>query len=382
MSLGLKLLFYNYVDLDILANSDVSSEQTAFPVANAYNKTRRSKVWRSEGYFNITSSNNEIIFRETAAGPDLTATIAVAEYDSITDLCAAIKTALEAVGASTYTVTNSISTSWKFNIVSDGSGGDGVFYLYTSNVLFTAADVLGFGTDTDFTSASLTRTADFLRINTEEWLLWDMGIETNPTTFALIGPRNTPLRLSSSGTFKLQGNESNDFTAPSFETTLEYNDNCFFYDDADGIGSQAYRFWRVLFEDQNPNGYVEVGAFFLGNGFNPAVGRPQFPLDIIPEDRSETIFSEGGQSVSVNRQSTQSYQFKFFNLQKADVEELEAQFVNYGVGKPFFVALDAEAVFSTSESKRVVFCKFSEAPQISLITPNVFEATILLREEL
>ena len=80
---NLRIYNENYIDEDILANYDVTSEQSAFPIENAFNQQRRSKVWRSNGYFNVTSSNNTIIFRETAATP-LTGTIAIAEYGSYT----------------------------------------------------------------------------------------------------------------------------------------------------------------------------------------------------------------------------------------------------------------------------------------------------------
>lgn len=125
----LRIYFDNYVDLDILANSDVSSAQTAFPITNAYNKQRRSKVWRSNGYFNVTDQNNQIVLRETSGGPNLTATIPVSEYRTTTSFIAAVKSALEDVGASTYTVTNSSSTGYKFSIASNGAGGSGFFIL-------------------------------------------------------------------------------------------------------------------------------------------------------------------------------------------------------------------------------------------------------------
>jgi len=87
-----RILTTNYVDPDVVAESFVSSEQASFPASNIYNRQRRSKVWRSNGYWEITSANNVIIFRESI-GVDLTATIAVAEYSSTTSFLTAIKTA-------------------------------------------------------------------------------------------------------------------------------------------------------------------------------------------------------------------------------------------------------------------------------------------------
>ena len=43
----------NYINTDILANSDVSSENASFGIENI--SQRRSKVWRSNGYYEVTS---------------------------------------------------------------------------------------------------------------------------------------------------------------------------------------------------------------------------------------------------------------------------------------------------------------------------------------
>jgi hypothetical protein len=382
MTQRFRIFWDNYVDLDLLAGSDVSSEQAAFPVTNAYNTQRRSKVWRSNGYFNVTSSNNVIVARETSGGPDLDATIAEAEYVSTTTFAAAIKTALEAVGDSTYTVTISEADGYRVKIVSNGSGGTGVFHLMLTDVGFTAASLLGFGTDADLTGASLTRTADFLRINSEEYIEWDMGLPTNPQGFCLIGARNSPIQLSPGGTYKLQGNYTSNWTSPDSSTTLTYADNAFFTSASGGLGTDSYRFWRVLFEDQNPNGYLEVGAFQLGDYFNPDRGRVQFPLQVSQVDLTDTLFSEGGQSYADIKEKTATYSVKWRGLKKEDIEEIENQFARYGTGVPFFVNIDADATYSTSSQRRVLFCKFASEPSYELVSPNNFECNMIFREEI
>jgi hypothetical protein len=379
---GVRIFWENYIDLDYLASADVSSEQAAFPATNAYNAQRRSKVWRSNGYFNVTSSNNTIIFRETNGGSDLTATIAVAEYTSLTAMCAAIKTALEAVGDSTYTVTNTLADGYKFKIVSNGAGGTADFDLMLTNAGFTAASILGFATTTDLTSATLTRTADYLRINTSEWIEWDLGIATNPSSFALIGPRNEPLKFSPSATIKLQANHTDTWTTPPWETTLTYHDFSLFKTSDAGLADDDYRFWRVLIEDQNPNGYVEVGAFMLGEFFNPVRGRVQFPLDISQEDRTTVVFSEGGQSYSDIKPKTASYSIKWFGLQKADIEYIEDQWARYGKGVPFFASVDSTETFTTDAERRVIFCSFVNEPSFTLERPDVWSCTFILKEAL
>lgn len=379
----LRIFWDNFIDLDLLAHSDVSSEQTAFPVTNAYNTQRRSKVWRSNGYFNVTASTNQIVFRETSGGPNLTASIAVAEYSTLASFVTAIKTALDAAGDSTYTVTNSSSTGYKFNIVSNGAGGSGVFHLMATDVNFTAASLLGVATDTDQTSASLTRVGDYVRCNGgSEFIEWDLGLSSNPKGFAVIGSRNSPLKLSPGGTYKLQGNHTSTWTSPVYESTLTYNDNALYVTDEDGLASTYLRFWRFLIQDQNPNGYVEVGAFCLGDYFDPVRGRAQFPLQVDLVDRSDTIFSEGGQSYADIKESTATYTIEWKGLKKEAIEEMENQFQVYGTHTPFFVGLDSDSVFSSSSQRRLLFCKFAAEPRYQLVSPNNWEVTFNLREEL
>jgi hypothetical protein len=375
---------YNFVDIDLLANNDVSSEDIEFPIENAYNRNRRSKVYRTDGYYEVTSANNTIIFRETD-GVDLTATIAEAEYTSIETFIAAVETALEAVGASDYTVELDSSTFFKCKITSDGAGGDGRFELMLTDPLFTSADLLGFGTDVDRTG-SLNYTADLLRVSSGEWVLWDLGIPSNPTGFILIGPRNDAIKISPNATLKLQANTTDVWTSPEYETTLTYDSEAIIQlstDGTTGIADKEYRFWRLLLDDkENPNGFVEFGGFFLGDHFITEQGSVQFPLESEIIDRTDTVFSEGGQSFSDILPHTQEWQFDFNFLTKADVEELEEIFEIYQTGLPFYVSMDSNAQFSTTASRRVLFCKFADAPSYELVRPNLFNASITLREEL
>lgn len=87
--MSVRLFNDNLLKLANLNNMRVSSEKGQFPVANVFNVQRRSKVWRTDGYYKVTSTNNEIIFQETD-GVDLTATIAEGEYTSITSFLTAV----------------------------------------------------------------------------------------------------------------------------------------------------------------------------------------------------------------------------------------------------------------------------------------------------
>lgn len=378
-----RLFFDNFADTDVISNYFVTSQQSAFPIENAFNRQRRSKVYRSGGFFRVESGSNSIIFRETSGGPDLEAVISATDFTSLTAMCAGIKTALEAVGGSVYTVTNSITTNWKFKIESDGAGGTGVFHLMLTDVGFTAASLLGFATDSDFTDSSLIRYSDFLKINTSERITFDFGLSTNPQGFGLVGPLNKPLKLSPGGTYRLQANHTNSWDTPPFSLTLTYNDLCFFVSNATGgLFDTYYRYASLEFLDQSPLGYIEVGAILIGNYFDPSRGGMVYPVGINPLDRTQTVYSEGGSGFSDIRDPTTAYAVKLNALKKADCEALENYFRRYGTGLPFFAALDTGMHFSTSVNRRFILCKFAGEPKFDLTSHDYFSATMILREEI
>lgn len=367
----------NYVDLDILANSDVSSEQTAFPVTNAYNRLRRAKVWRSNGQYIVDSTNNGIVFRETAGGPDLTATLTAGTYQR-TAFLTEIKTALELVGASVYTVT--FETSLKIKIASDGAGGDGTFSLRFADVASTAYDLLGF--DNVNLTGSLNYTADSIRIHSEESITWDLGVDSDPKAFCLIDARNTPLSISPTATVTLQGNHTNVWTSPVYSQALTYDDRILHIINDDGIAGTQLRYWRVKFVDQNPKGYVQVGAFYLGDTYQTTRGAPQFPFRTEHIDRTATIYSEGGQTFSEIKPKTERFSVDWFALTIDEKERFEDIFTQFGTGTPFFVSMDTSVAFSSSQQYHIRYVKFSDEPKFELTRPGIFRTTINLEEQL
>lgn len=378
--MSVRIMNRNFLDLDLISNLTFSSEQTAFPVNNALNLQRRSKVYRSNGYWEITSSNNEIIFRETSA-VDLTATVAEAEYTSSTALYAAIKAALEAAGGSTYTVETD-STTLKVKITSDGAGGGGIFEVdWTSSSM---AETLGFNTFEEDTGA-LTYTADILRIHTSEWIQFDFGISTQPTAFILIGKRNSPIAITPSATIKLQGNETDVWSSGTInsELTLTFDDEVISTINEDGLYNEALRYSRIFFEDKsNVNGYLEFGALFLGTFFSGTRGDVQFPFRAQYIDRSKTTFSEGGQTFSDIREKSESFTTEWFGLTVSEKEEIDDLFDLLGTSQPFFVQFDPNLAFSGRSAKMIRYVKFQQPPQWQLVSPGVFSAVMQFREEL
>ncbi len=372
----LRFFTQNFAEADEYANLYASSEQGSFPSTNALGKVRRSKVWRSAGYYKIVSGENTITFRDSTV-TDIVATITPGEYTTTAAFMTAVDTALEAVGAANYTVTQ--NSNYKFVITSDLSGGATAFQLRWASST-DMADIMGFEA-VNLTGAS-TYTADYLRINNEEFFTFDLGIPSNVQALAITGGRNTVLKLSSGGTFKLQGNPTNEWSAPAYDYTLTYDDEVITVQNEDGLHTEALRYWRILFQDQNPNGYVEVGSIFLGLMYAPTRGRAKFPFTSQFEDRSIIVQSEGGQSLSEVRQQSQLFTVEWNGLTKTEIEDITEIFRNYGTAYPFFLEFDAEAAFSSSESRLLKYVKFQDEPKYSLDTPNNFSSTMMFREDL
>lgn len=105
----------------------------------------------------IDATNDKIQFQE-ASGTTLTGTLTKGVY-SPSELATEVKTAMDAAGASTYTVTYSATTKF-FTIASDRGGGGGVFILVGTGdqADFSAHKTLGFDDANTTDAASVTST--------------------------------------------------------------------------------------------------------------------------------------------------------------------------------------------------------------------------------
>ena len=365
-----QLMFNNYLDPDTVNMVDYSSQKSAFPASNMYEFTRRHKVWRTNGYWEITTANRGIVFQDQA-GVNITVNIATGEYESVTDFLAAVDTALEGGGAANYTVTQN-STTGKIVITSDLSGGATVFRLMTTSASFTAASIMGFDTATDKTGAS-TYTADTLKIHTSEWLKWDLGTAINPEAFVICGLRNEAIKLSPTATIKLQGNSTDAWTSPAYDQTLTYDEAMIIISDPDGLHTSGLRYWRLYIVDaSNSNLYLELSIAFLGSVLTTTQGAIQFPYKEKFVDPSSKIKTEGGHVIPMKREKTRQITVEWNNLNTSENEDLRDMFEEVGMTKPFFISLDPDEVFSSSLERHVFYVLFDDEPDSSLITPGIF----------
>lgn len=372
-------LHNNFIDLETVADSDVSSEEsTLYPYSNAVDRYRRYKKWRTKGYWKVTGDNGTITFRE-AVGVDLVATVAPGEYATTALFCAAIKTALEVVGASTYTV--AVYASKKIGIESNLGGGTGSFILVTtdpdSEEFF---NLIGFSTSADLSGAS-TYLADHIRIHSTEWAQWDLGSAANPKAFVLSSAGNNYLNISPTATLTLQANDSSNFDDPAFELVLNYNQRHIVALSDSGLAPTPYRYWRIVIDDKdNADGFIEVNSLYLGDAYSPARGAVQFPLSLGYEDRSERVTTEGGVTFGIRKETLGKFTTKWDALTYDEKDFIDMIFEKFGTTRPFFVALDGQGAFSENANKYVRFCIFDKEPESELTSPNFFAVNIYLKE--
>ncbi len=370
----------NYVSADRLNGQSVSSELAAAPAVNIYDKVRRSKVWRSAGYFEVTNANRGIVLQEVNT-VNQTVNIATGTYTTDATFLAAVKAALDgAAGSAVYTVTRD-STTNKIVITSDGGGG-AILKLMCTNVAFTAADLLGFSILADRTGG-LTYTADSIRIHTSEWIRWDLGSQFNPEAFAMIGGKAAGLKISSTATLTLEGNSTDVWTAPAYSQVLTWNEDCIAMFDSGGLHTTGLRYWRLNIVDKdNANGFVEISNVYLGEVFEPSLGAVQFPFDWVHVDYSIAARSEWGTGFSNKRNVVRELTLKWFGLTISE-QELMADFVEeFGTSYPFWICLDPNEVFSSDLQRWVVYARFQdELPGFPLEKPGIFSSQWKIREE-
>lgn len=371
----------NYTSPKVVANAYVSSADTNYPASNVYDSERRRRVWRTAGGFDVVDGENVIVFRESV-GVDLSAAIAPAHYSSDSLFFAAVKAALEDAGASTYTVTRDATTD-RIKITSNGVGGGGIFQLIlVGGGMDDMAALLGFSIASNLTGA-LTYEADLVRLHSSEWLLWDLGLPSNPSGVIGLIDRNSPVSFSGNAVIKLQGNETNEWSSPSFESDLTVVQGSISLLNSSGLHTNGLRYWRLYFEDKaNVDGYIELGAVCLGLHTVITRGCPVFPLNSEFQDRSNVVFSENGRTIAGEKAKYQKYSLDWAGLDKASYEALERVWENFGLHTSFFIAMDPSEAFSTDSGLWCKLVKFDSAPSSTLVSPGNWSMEWPLREEL
>jgi len=364
--MSVHVCYPNYLNPEAYSGLSAYSANSDFPVTNLQSTARRSRVYQSAGYFNVTVSNNVIVFRDASGGADKNATIAVGTYSTVAAFLAAVDAAFEAAGAANYTVTQTAAK--KIQITSDLSGGATHFELRFADVASTARDMLGFAA-TNLTGAS-SYTAPDVRIHTEERITIDLGSAFNPQAFILFGPRNEPIRISQTATIKLQGNASDSWSSPAYDQTLTWNEFAIAKFSATGLHSSALRYWSIQIIDRdNPRGYIEISSIFLGDTIDLTRGCPQFPLEINEVDLSQSERTLAGGSFTAIYGKTAEIALDWQFLTNQEVEAFRDMFKELGTALPFGLILDPNEVFSSDLERYCLQVKFQSEPTHRLDRP-------------
>lgn len=374
-----RILYENYLKEDLLTSITASSEATGFDVENVFTEKRRSKTWRSGVYYEITTLNRSIVFRE-GAGISRTANIAIGNYTTLASLLTAIETSLNSAGGSATYAATTFGPSNLVRLTSNGVGGDFRVTYSLSSIL----PVLGFLIE-DFATEGVEYTASNITNYPAQWVRFDLGISSRPNAFVIIGKRNEPIQISPNAIVTLQGNETDAWTSPSFQQTVSMNDRALllFSPNEAGFHTEALRYWRIKIQDPtNTKNYVEISSVFLGKYFEPSRGRVQIPWSSNYIDLTNTVYSESGNSFSNIRAKTDSFTMDWFGLTVSEKEKFDYIFDIYGIGIPFFVALDPMSAMSSSQHYYLRYIKLTDPPFLSLESPGNFAMSMECREEI
>lgn len=328
----------NYADDATLTQS---SEHPSFPAVNVQHRWF-VKPWRSKygegsgwGQFRIASGSNlKIWFDE--GGAELEGTLVTGDYDADT-LCTAIKTAMEAAGALTYTVTYDDSTNL-FTIAASGN-----FSLHLSKESASIWQSIGYTTGIDTASAA-SHTADSIRIHTQEELKFNFGAYTY-MRFVMIKNHN----LQSTANIRIRYYSDAYITLQDTDI-LTWNPGIIA-----AVLNQNYPYALLYISDpDNPDLYVEIGRVWIGSSFTPFIGF-SMERNATPQDPSVVSESENGQTATIQRTKFSAWDYTFEGVKPLD--------------KPYF----DEMFEAVGTSKALVIC---ERPDESDITPYTYYVSI------
>lgn len=335
-----RILDYNYCFEDA-TNLSASSSDPSFPVSNLSN-ILRSRVWRSFGRFVIDSTNNKIDFLDVSAGSEITATLVDGEYsaeDLATHIGARMTQAAISEQGDSYTCTYSTSNG-RWSIETDGSFLSLLFSTGT-NTANSVASTIGFDGAADRTGDT-SYTGPQIAIHTSERVTIDLGNTQAIDSFAMVFHPFVGWKFSDDATVKLQANAHPEWSSPSIDETLSYDDRYnvithFFTSD------QSYRYWSIEIEDSsNPNLYVEIPTLILAKA-TELTQMPSIGFTTQLTDFSQKTRTAYGQVYVDQNPERRSITFPYTALGESDLERLLDVFARVGTAVPIGVALDAEA---------------------------------------
>lgn len=140
--------------------------------------------------------------------------------------------------------------------------------------------------------------------------------------------------FTSAAVIKIQGNDTNVWTSPSYTKTLTWTEYTIFEDFTSG----QYNYWRLFIDDAaNPDGYISIGRLFLGEKLELPGMKPDQGVDDMTTDK--VSFSESGQTYGDAVVKFRKYTVNFPYISEAERVKIRAAFTDRRIFKPFPVKM-------------------------------------------
>lgn len=365
----------NFAEESLINEFIYSSEQTLFPASNVLADKKPYKTWRSNGYFEVTSLNNTIVFSEDRGATLLNATITIGIYSSRSSFLAAVKNAMDAAGDNTYTV--SLDSEFKVKITSN-LGVTGYFGIYATSASFTALDLLGFSRIDYEGFASYT--AEQVVLHTMEFLEFDLGVATEVQSVILLGRCDQEFGLSSNAQITLKISETNAWDSPEYSETLTWTEFGVYTLNVDGITTPRRRLRIEIIDAQNTNGYIELASVFVGTLQQFERASPQFGFNDTVQDTTKVLDSIGGSLIADRRTRYSQIGYNLNFLTNQDKEDLQDIYERFGLIRPLFFIFDENETLGTVAERMVRLMQFTGPLTFTKESARIWTVGMTLRE--
>lgn len=204
---------------------------------------------------------------------------------------------------------------------------------------------------------------------TSEWVKVDAGSgNTITATGACILAHN----LTSSGTYKIQGNATDVWTAPSVDETFVYDSDIMIKT----FNSASYRYWRFSLADAtNPDTYLEIGRLFLGTYLEFA-DQPSKDFPLTYEDTSTVDYSITGQAFGDEGIIYKLYNFKFPYWTDTVRKSVVTMVEDIKLVKPVILVPDE----NNTDKLIPVYAKLNDNLSFNHIIGYIYNGTLSFRE--
>lgn len=312
-----------------------SASQAAFPVSRLKDQMR-SKIWRAPIGWNVKAAiNDKLDYSE--GGSAKAATLAVGNYATGALFAAQVTTAMNAVAVSNTYLCSYDAGTGKFTIArASGAATISLLFGTGANLAASVAKDLGFIV-ADKTGAT-SYLADAASYHSREWIVVDLGSAQSVAVGIVINHN-----AMAGGTFRLQGNATNVWSAPSVDQTLAGGATMRIAFFTPGV----YRYWRLLIEDTlNTDGFSEVGILFVGDYLQPD---RSFAQGYKEQREQLSVMAQADQGASYLDKRPDRYAFRgqLARVSRATRDLLNAMSAAMPPGKNWFLAQDPQNFPST-----------------------------------